>query len=215
MVGRDVPETIGALFRSIGDLAPQHGIARGELDNAESTLGFKIPVPLRQYYEVIGNHEITWAFNRDYAPNEIECRDGMAVFCEENQCVVYWGFKIEEADLDDPSVWQLNPHENKWYFECKRMSSYLVKSLCWQAACGGLTASASGTIMRDQFAKLGSSFDRIECVEVDDDYDLKAFAGDGIILCAFPDAKKCPVYAGSNDAEKLERLADRFGLDML
>jgi hypothetical protein len=211
----DLIHSIRELFLRIGELSPEHGIADPELDAAETRLGLKIPAPLRQYYALAGNHKLGQAFNRFYAPDQIERRDGKAIFCEENQCVVYWGFTVDEADLDDPPVWQLNPDENEWYFECKRLSNFLLLSLYWQAVCDGLTASASGEISLEDFAWLESSFQRVEGQEVDDDYHLRAYIDEAIVVCAFPQPDNYLVYAGSNDEAKLEQFADRLGLNML
>lgn len=208
--------TVRRLFdNAIGALSPDDGISDTELDHAENQLGLRIPLPLREYYRLTGNHEVNRAFNRHYAPNDIESRDGMGIFCEENQRVVYWAFKLSDSTLDDPNVWQLNPDEGKWYFECKRMSSYLVKSLCWQAVCGGLAGCASGKIRSDDFRWIEATFERVECVETDTEYDLHAFENDGVIVCTFPTMDGCPTYAGSNAESTLDLLADRLGLDML
>ena len=177
------PDSISSFFRhNIGALKPKDTIAAEEIDAAEQKLGFSIPRPLRDFYLVSGNSPFHQVFDRTYAPANIEVQDDMAIFCEENQCVVHYGFKIADAKRNDPEVWQLNPHENKWYFDCKRMTSFLLKMSCWQAVCGGVAESAKGSISNAQYEAIQKDYERIEFGELDDDYDLKPYEKNGLII---------------------------------
>jgi len=200
---------------NIGALKAKDAMAAEEIDAAERQLGFRIPRPLRDFYRVSGNSPFHQVFDRMLAPSKIEVQDDMAIFCEENQCVVYYAFKIADADRDDPEVWQLNPHENKWYFDCKRMTSFLLKMSCWQAVCGGVSASAKGSISMAQFEELESTYERIDFGGADHEYALQAFHKNGVIVCAFPDDYRCQVFCGSNSRSTVKRIASSLHLDML
>lgn len=216
MSDTEFPEAIHSLFaRSIQELAPADGLPVSELDDAEQELGFRIPQPLRDYYSTTGKTEFNQAFNRFRAPAAIKQHGDLAIFCEENQCVVYYGFKVSAAGEKDPEVWQLNPSENKWYFDCKRMTTFLLDMVCWQAVCGGVSASAKGSISMAQYEELESTYERIDFGEADHEYALQAFHKNGVIVCAFPDDYRCQVFCGSNSKSKLKRVANRLRLDML
>ena len=200
--------------RAIQELCPDDGIPQKELDDAERQLGFNIPGPLRVFYGETGRMEFNQAFNRLRAPSQIEVHGDMALFAEENQCVVYFGFRIADVAQEDPAAWQLNPSEGKWYLECQRMTLFLLRMVCWQAVCGGAEAAAIGELSPPDYRRLEATYDRVGAGEVDED-DMQAFEKDGVIVCAFPETGGCQVYCGSNDAAKIEHLANRFGLDII
>ncbi|MCR9119345.1 MAG: hypothetical protein NXI22_20630 [bacterium] len=207
---------VGSLFANANqELTPDDGLPVSMFDDAQQHLGFRIPQPLRDYYSQTGNTEFNHSFNRFLAPQDFDVRGDYAIFCEENQCVVLYGFRISDAEQENPEVWQLNPTENKWYFDCKRMTSFLLKMVCWQAVCGGVSATAKGMISTPEFQQIESTFNRVEFGDIDHDYDLCAFHKDGVILCAFPDDGVCHLYCGCNDEGKMYQVADHFGLDML
>lgn len=207
---------VRSLFaNAIQELAAADGIGADEIDDAEQQLGFRIPQPLRDYYSQTGNTTFNQTFNRFLAPSAIDVRGDNAIFCEENQSVVLYGFKISDAEHKDPEVWQLNPTENKWHFDCKRMTSFLLKMVCWQAVCGGVSASAKGIISMPEYRQIESTYSRVEFGDIDHVYDLKAFQKDGVIVCAFPDGRRCHLYCGCNDDDKVDQIADHFGLDVL
>lgn len=207
---------VRSLFaNAIQELTPDDGLTAGTLDSAQQQLGFPIPEPLRDYYSQTGNTPFNQSFNRFLAPHAFVVRGDHAIFCEENQCVVLYGFRISDAAQEDPAVWQLNPTEDKWYFDCKRMTSFLLKMVCWQAVCGGVSATAKGIVSMSEYHRIESTYDRVEFGVIDHDYDLRAFQQDGVLVCAFPEGDRCHLYCGCNDADKIGEIGGHFGLDIL
>jgi hypothetical protein len=90
-----------ALFESLlgRKLAPRDGIAETERWSS-------MPKRLREYYQLAGRLDsINCSFDRLYRPNKLDDVDGFRVFMEENQTVVLWAFKIEDADQEDPTIY--------------------------------------------------------------------------------------------------------------
>jgi len=133
------------------------------LDAAERRLGVRLPTVLRAYYAVAGRHRAcgSGALHPLVPPKSLELAGAGVVFMEENQNVAFYGVKREHLELEDPPVFQGNPDEAKWYAECPRLSSFLVKSLCWQATqfLSSDVAFASAAAWR----RATRSFERVEC----------------------------------------------------
>lgn len=81
-------------------LALGDGYRESELRAAEKRLGFRLPVALREWYQLVGRRsDVT--DNPDFAvpPDRLRVRDGVLVVYDEAQSVVGWG--IDEAHLSD------------------------------------------------------------------------------------------------------------------
>jgi len=84
------------------------GYSPEELDAAEQRLGFKLPLALREWYQLAGQREnIVAPQNWLVSPAELEIEEenGLLVFHSENQQVVEWGIQADDLDLDNPPVW--------------------------------------------------------------------------------------------------------------
>jgi hypothetical protein len=60
---------------------------------------------LREFYRVVGRvNSVNREFNRLYRPTKMEDEDGYRIFMEENQNVVVWAFRIENAAFTGPNI---------------------------------------------------------------------------------------------------------------
>lgn len=84
------------------------GYSAAELDAAEQRLGLKLPLALREWYQLAGQREdITSMQNFLVSPEELGIHEenGLLVFHCENQQVVEWGVQASDLGLADPPVW--------------------------------------------------------------------------------------------------------------
>ena len=87
-------------------LQPSDGYSEAELDAAEQRLGLKLPIALRELYQLAGQREdVVASQNYLVCPDELEIEDGiLEAYCE-NQGVVHWGIKPDDLQLPDPPVY--------------------------------------------------------------------------------------------------------------
>ncbi len=64
----------------------------------------KIPITLKDYYLLLGNHEINHEYNRLIPPAQLVLSDGYLIFMEENQYICYWAVKESDLSASDPEV---------------------------------------------------------------------------------------------------------------
>ena len=89
-----------------GPLKRGDGYPASELNAAEKRLGLKLPVALREWYQLAGKREDVYAAqNYLVIPDELEIEEGLLEFYCENQGVVHWGVKPDDLRLPDPPVY--------------------------------------------------------------------------------------------------------------
>jgi hypothetical protein len=117
------------------DLLEVDGVSEEALAQAESRLGLRLPVALREYFLISGNaDDANRMHNVLFRPDEFVLEDGYLVFMEENQAVVHWGIPVDHLHEPDPDVWQrVNGLEPVWYSEELPFSSFVIRNLEWQA----------------------------------------------------------------------------------
>ncbi|HVI47650.1 MAG TPA: SMI1/KNR4 family protein [Chitinophaga sp.] len=96
-------------------LMPEEGIAESQLRDAEQRLDIQLPVPLRDFYQHVGNLPLfTSGFQQFAAPHELYMSGRKLVFLDENQGVVSWSI-----DLDNQSIYQSGNVEGEpeWHSE--------------------------------------------------------------------------------------------------
>ena len=94
-----------------GPLKRGDGYPASELDAAEKRLGLKLPLALREWYQLAGRREDVFAAqNFLVSPDELAISDDLLEIYSENQGVVWWGIKPEDLHLPDPPVY-LNDDE--------------------------------------------------------------------------------------------------------
>src|SRR5262249_49774047 len=96
-----------------------------------------MPKRLREYYQIAGRVDsINRCFERFYRPNKLDDEDGYRIFMEENQTVVFWAFKIQDVDKENPTIYQATRLESgeldKWYPQKLPCAEWLVAMVYWQ-----------------------------------------------------------------------------------
>jgi hypothetical protein len=110
------------------------GLKGSQVVSAERRLNLKLPLALREYYEVAGKLSINTDHNKLYSPPDLLVREGKLLFMEENQAVVFWGMDLKELGQLDPEVFQAaNVDELVWYSEERKFSDWIIKVLEWQS----------------------------------------------------------------------------------
>lgn len=196
-------------------LSSGDGFSDDEVTSAEQRLGLRLPGLLREFYLLAGKRiDLNHAHNQLVHPNDLQLEDEKLVFYEENQAACIWGVRAEDLEVADPPVvrgdsmagfpqWVWEPH-----FE--RLSSFLLMMLCWQGVMGGMTHSAvvSGIGARVE-ETMGA---RWRALDVDaPEGEIRAYVGDGQILCMVGTRPRSDLYAGArNDKElaEIEELLD-------
>ncbi|MFI6154608.1 SMI1/KNR4 family protein [Kitasatospora sp. NPDC051170] len=84
-------------------LGPDDGFAGAELDAAEARLGLRLPVALREAYELFGRRaDLTSNQDVLLTPDELYVMEGALVYREENQGCAHWGVLLDDLDQEDP-----------------------------------------------------------------------------------------------------------------
>lgn len=101
-----------------------------------------MPGPLREFYRVAGHIDsINRVYNRLYLPTKMDDEDGYRIFMEENQRVVVWAFRIDDADKKNPTIYQAVCLESgeldKWYPQKMPCAEWLITMVYWQVVNGG------------------------------------------------------------------------------
>lgn len=122
------------------ELTSDYGFLDGEIAVIEQCLRAKLPLALREYYQVLGRFDrLNTAYNHLLTLDEMLFSGSMLRFMDENQSVCTWA--IHQADLNKPNppVYQGNPISNpRWYDEKLQLSEFLTLMIYQQAVWGGL-----------------------------------------------------------------------------
>ena len=113
-----------------------------------------MPGKLREFYRVAGRLDsINRAFERLYRPTKMDDEDRYRIFMEENQNVVAWAFRIEDADKENPTIYQATCLENgkldKWYPQKLPCAEWLIAMVYWQVVNGGFRFGGYADFERD------------------------------------------------------------------
>lgn len=90
-----------------GPLESNDGYSEAEIDAAEQRLGLKLPLALRELYQLAGRWEDVFVATQNFlvSPEELEVEEGLLEFYCENQGNVHWGIKPDDLQLLDPPVY--------------------------------------------------------------------------------------------------------------
>jgi hypothetical protein len=109
--------------------ATPSGVASSDLDLAERRLALRLPVALREWYELHGARADVWSLqDRLFMPDQLRLEDGVLTFAIESQGVVRWGIRLDDLDVDDPPVVVSDPdRRGYWSEESDATSSFAIQ----------------------------------------------------------------------------------------
>ena len=127
---------------------------------------------------------------------------------------MFWGVRLEDLKSEDPPVQQGNDQEDVWYLDAEHLSSFLISTVCWQAALG-LPFSGVGEVDDQLLSDLEKQLTNASAGIVDREVDLIGFFEKGLVVAVSKSANKMMV--GTNKEKGLESFEERFdtGLDWL
>jgi hypothetical protein len=202
----DLSRHWGQLF---GPLRATDGLTTA-CDRAEPRPGLSLPLQLREFYRLLGRNRVAMgAHMRFYSPADLVVERGGLVFCEENQRVYFNAVRVRQLNQDDPPVVQGNDQEEKWYAECRQLSTFLLKSLCWQAI-SGLPAGGTAKVVRALLEKATGVLARVGNAK-SYNHELRAYTDEGLVICTFP--KNGALYAASNSDDRLRQFEQDTGVE--
>ena len=141
------PDTYRAIFSGFGyPLTEKDAGSPSTLAEAESRLGARVPLALREYYLVAGrDRRFNSAHNRLLPPTKWEIDQKRLLFMQESQSVCVWGVSVRNPHSDDPPVSQGIEDESILCSpEHRKCSVWLAVMLCFQAVSGGFRHLGSG-----------------------------------------------------------------------
>jgi hypothetical protein len=124
------------------------GCGEDELQAAEARLGFRLPLPLREVYALIGRRaDLTRSQDRLLPPDQVAVDDTgeVLIFRVENQWVAEWGVPLPVvAEPDPPVVFRLDSTdraERAWRPFLERVSTACIEMVLseWTLTGGELT----------------------------------------------------------------------------
>ncbi len=97
--------------------------------NRLQALTLRLPVALIAYYQFAGASPVNTVYNQLLLPEDLYLDQEHLIFMHENQGVVDWGIRLQDAAQADPLVWQRNNDDGAWHAEDHHLSSFLMA--CW------------------------------------------------------------------------------------
>lgn len=139
------------------------GYTAEEIDAAEQRLGLKLPLALREWYQLAGQRkDLTAVQNFLRPPDRLLTReeDGAQVlyFYTENQGEPNWGILASDLKLDDPPVYL----DETGAIETQTLSEFIMQMVTLETACFGGAYGGNGPAnpealesVRRHFVRLG------------------------------------------------------------
>jgi hypothetical protein len=198
-----------ALFESFlgRKLNPRDGMA-------ETKQWPPMPKRLREYYQIAGRvYSINRCFNRLYRPDKLDDEGDYRIFMEENQNVVVWAFRIEDADQESPTIYQAVCLENgeldKWYPEKLPCAEWLVAMLYWQVVQGGFRFGGYAESRRDLRRRLAARWPHILTIP-EGPINFYGRAGQVVCWCG---KKRGSLYAAGRTKDDLRQINKALRVD--
>jgi len=143
------------------------GYSPKELDAAERRLGFKLPLALREWYQLAGKRDDLFAID-PYGftlPHELSIKkddkDVLWLFSE-TQALVSWGIRRQDLLRDDPLVYTGEPDfSDEFSLSNETFSEFILQVIVHQTACfteiGGNASGKEDTadVVQANFLPLG------------------------------------------------------------
>lgn len=143
-------------------LQDDDGYDSKSLDQAEQRLGVKIPLGLREWYQMAGKRWDVWSRQDQFEPPDQlqigydESRDAeFLIFYRENQDVVQWGIRREDCTMEDPPVYLLDWSQSNDTMpgaEAGSTSEFALAMFCYQLCAAGAGPYYSGYAQVDERA---------------------------------------------------------------
>jgi hypothetical protein len=170
----------------------------------ESDYGLKFPPPLRKFYLRFAKNEVVGQARGVFIlPDLDESTDGRFVIWmghAEDRDGASCGIREEAMVLPDPPVERevhLSDDESTWVPECRRLSWFVLRTMCWQAACGLPARAVAGLTpaCHDRIAG------RLTLVAPGEplDQEILAYTGEGLAVCVMPAAGIVRIGARTTD----------------
>jgi hypothetical protein len=165
-----------------------------------------MPLALREMYETFGSViELTQPHNRLLAPTEIRQEGAYTVFYVENQEVAIWGFRQEQAHLDDPEViqghWRTEGLE--WHSEGLPIGEWIRFMTFWQLVNGGYRFGAYSAGIDGAASAVALSLPLIGTHPKDP---LRFYGIPGQLICLSTDTPIPSVWAAGRTLEDFNHL---------
>jgi hypothetical protein len=164
-----------------------------------------LPRALRDYYAVAAHRgDLHSHYNRLLLPEEMYGVNGRAVFSEENECVVWWGYPIEPA-MDDPMVYQCPDLDHAYWYRETRLSTFLCAALVTEVAFGGAMGNSAAITVPQGFDRriARAGFRSWGSVS-----GMKTFAGDGVALAYSKWEDDYQLFYSFSQAGKIDDVED-------
>lgn len=191
--------------------ADDFGSSPDGIAKAEATLGVTFPEVLKTFHMRVGRSKtIMQGQNRILQPTKCHLEENWLVFYEERQYVSISAI-MASANDDDPPVFQLMPaNDGAWEMECKRLSTFLAKAICWQAI-GGLPAMGRAAPTSQLCESFERELWRVEVGEPDNEFPMIGYCGLGLAVCVFP---QDTLFAAAVDEKRLHQFERDFSVDL-
>lgn len=112
-------------------LEPTDGYALEEIQQAEESLGLKLPDALKDFYHYIGKTVmLTSSFERFLPLNELQKDTDKIIFLEENQAVCWWS-----TDTLNNEIWVMC--DENWEKESINLTDFIQMLMFYNCAQGG------------------------------------------------------------------------------
>jgi hypothetical protein len=215
----DFAASLDRLFVNwFGPPGPGDGCSHDDVRDWEAYYGLKLPAPLRTYYLRFGQNKLLGLTRGMFIlPDISEVADGRVVFWmghDEDRDGAWCGVVREAMALPDPPVERqdfLNDDESVWVPECRRLTWFILRTMCWQAS-WGLPVRALARLTpacRDLIAV------RLTLVGPGDplDQEVIAYTGEGLAVCALP--AEGLVRIGARATDRLAWLERELGAEVV
>lgn len=139
-------------------LSEKDAIVPHQIESAEKTTGYTIPITLKTFYLEVGSLPLFMdSFQTIYPPGELIEKGQKLVFMEENQSACYWAVDVNDSG---DFVYQGNDTEpDLWYPEEINLKDFLLLAMYYQY----LQSSSYQTLIPDEqlMEKINTDFTKV------------------------------------------------------
>lgn len=195
------------------------GYSPEELNAAEQRLGLKLPLALREWYQLAGKRTDLFAIDPyDFTkPQELSIEEddqNILWLFSETQAIVDWGIRQQDLMLDDPPVYSENSYaSDELLLSNRTFSEFMLQVVVHQTACfteiGGNASGEENTagIVVANFQPLGlPPWDWPSCP-------AQLYGGDDVLIELDRDGEGyCHLWVAARTENALQDAVKLFGL---